>query len=227
MAGLLDEWKKVKPSAFDDKIMSAALKELDRAKALWDKAPSRDSLAALGGATKNAVRAADEAEKWAKEKKDAKMSKWLQSAKPSLAAAAQQATILQRGLVTFMQDMDKRRKVVVTALGATASRPSVPVAETALKQAREFHQWLNKEATLYGGEIISLTRPGDGPSRSHPQGDHRGLEGQRPEEGEREEGAVGELSAVAKRLASPLTANTVVKIKGGDVFKAGAKFGSP
>jgi hypothetical protein len=158
VAGFSEGWKKVRPKKIDaktDKLLSDAFKEIDRANALWAKTPNRETLMALSGATKNAVRAVDEGVKSVNaSSKDPKALKWFADVQPGFKAASQQATILQRGLVTFYQELDKRHKSLLNDLKIIVTKPNAQVVKVAYKNFSDFGPWINKESTLYSGELV-------------------------------------------------------------------------
>jgi hypothetical protein len=157
--GYADAWKKVRPSKFDpkiDKLVTDAMKDLDAMNARWIKAPNREALMALSGSTKNAVRAVEEGLKAMGPNAAVKGPKaWLTATEKEVKAAAQQATVLQRGLVAFYQELDNKHKALLNDIKIMLARPGASVAKLAQTKADEFMNFMNKESTLYqGGDFV-------------------------------------------------------------------------
>jgi hypothetical protein len=215
VATLVDGWKKVRPKAFDDKILVEALKELDRAQGVWAKAPNRVNLMAMGGATKNATRALGVAMKGTA--KDIKANKWLTDIAPAVKAAEQQTTILQRGLVSFYQELETRRKNALLHLDGVVTRPNKQVTAKAHQVYSDFAAWLNKESTLYGGELVhnlGMIGPRAQLTLKEIGEDIEKLAKARAEDKAKLEtvlkGHVNDLKGIGKRLAAPLKEEKIV-----------------
>jgi hypothetical protein len=148
----IDDWKKVKPKTFDDKLLLTSFKELDRAKGLWEKDANRVNLMALSGASKNVLRAAEQAAKALG--RDPKAGPWLDKTVKMLDAGVKQATVLQRDMVAFHQKTDQGLGLLGKSLQTLAKKPS----QADLKKLRGLHKqlsdWFMKSSTLYQSPLV-------------------------------------------------------------------------
>jgi hypothetical protein len=148
----IDEWKKVKPKNFDDKLLLTSFKELDRAKGLWEKEANRVNLMGLSGASKNALRAAEQAD--GKLGRDPKAGPWLAKTVKMLDAGVKQATVLQKDMVTFHQKTDQGLGMLGKGLQALAKKPSRADLNKLIEIQKKFNDWFIKSSTLYQSPLV-------------------------------------------------------------------------